>query len=146
MGRPPRWSGLPSPPRCFCFGCRPAPAYHRSRRPCRRDYGFQVPVQYQGYRRMVASLEACFTAWATRSAISLALSDARRSTIRKEWWFSSRMVLSWREVKALLTISSIALRSSRLRTPERMSVIKRILNCGRWRLPLRARASISSGR
>jgi len=38
--------------------------------------------------------EACFRAWATWPAISLALSYARRSTIRKEWWFSSRMVHS----------------------------------------------------
>jgi hypothetical protein len=36
------------------------------------------------------------------------------------------------------------LRSSLLRTPERMPG-KTILNCRRWRLPLRARASISSG-
>jgi hypothetical protein len=78
-------------------------------------------------------------------AIFLAISYARRSTIRKEWWFSSRMVLSWREVKALLTMSSMELRSSRLRMPERMPVIKRILNCCRWGLPLRARTSISSG-
>jgi hypothetical protein len=27
------------------------------------------------------------------------------------WWFSSRMVLSWTEVKALLTFSSMELRS-----------------------------------
>ena len=33
-------------------------------------------------------------AWATRPAISLALSLGRCSTIRKEWWFSSRMVHS----------------------------------------------------
>jgi hypothetical protein len=41
--------------------------------------------------------EACFRAWATwamRPAVSLALSLGRCSTIRKEWWFSSRMVHS----------------------------------------------------
>jgi hypothetical protein len=36
MGRPPRWSGLPALPGCFSPGCRPAPAYHRRRRPGRR--------------------------------------------------------------------------------------------------------------
>jgi len=54
------------------------------------------------------------------------------------------MVLSWTDVKALLTIRSIEPRSSRPRTPERMPVMKRILNCCRWELPFRAR-SISSG-
>jgi hypothetical protein len=49
-----------------------------------------------------------------------------------------------RKAKALLTFSSIELRYSRLRTPERMPVIKRILNCWRWGLPFGAR-SISSG-
>jgi len=42
-------------------------------------------------------------------------------------------------------MSSIELRSSRLRVPERMPAIERILNCCRWGLPFRARAGISSG-
>jgi len=111
---------LLSPPRCLCLGCRPAPAYHRSRRPGwqARPYGFQVPVQYGGVQED-APREACFMVWAIWPAISRALSYARRSTIRKEWWFSSRMVLSCRDVKALLTSSStMSSRSSRLRMPE----------------------------
>jgi len=50
-----------------------------------------------------------------------------------------------RKAKALPTFSStMSSRSSWLRMPERMPVIKRILNCCRWGLPFRAR-SISSG-
>jgi len=36
MRRPPRWSGLPVPPRCFRPCSAQLPAYHRSRRPGRR--------------------------------------------------------------------------------------------------------------
>jgi hypothetical protein len=60
-------------------------------------------------------------------------------------WFSSRMLLSWTEVKVLLIIMSMELRPSRVRTLERMLAMKTILNRCRCRLPLRARASISSG-
>jgi len=76
MRRPPMWSGLPSPPRCLRPASAQLPACHRSRRPgsassamasrCRSNAG--------RYRRMVASLEACFIGWATRAAMSLALS------------------------------------------------------------------------
>jgi hypothetical protein len=55
------------------------------------------------------------------------------------------MVLSWTDVKAFLTIRSMELRSSWLRTPERMPVMRTILNGCRWGLPLRAWARISSG-
>jgi hypothetical protein len=37
MRRPARWSGLPSPPRCSCPACRPAPACHKTRRLGRLD-------------------------------------------------------------------------------------------------------------
>jgi hypothetical protein len=47
--------------------------------------------------------------------------------------------------EGLLTLRSRELRSRRLRTPERMPVMKTILNCCRWGLPLSARASISYG-
>jgi len=42
----PRWSGLPSPPRCFCLCSAQLPAYHRSRRPGYSElgHGFKVPV------------------------------------------------------------------------------------------------------
>ena len=70
-------------------------------------HGIQVPVQYRGVKED-APREACFMAWATRPAISLAPSQSKglRSTIRKGWWFSSRMILRWTEVNVLLTSSS----------------------------------------
>ena len=48
MRRPPRWSGLRAPSRCLCFGSRPAPAYHRSRRPGRRAAGLPGAGPIQG--------------------------------------------------------------------------------------------------
>jgi hypothetical protein len=62
-----------------------------------------IPGRTGGYPR-----EACFMAWATRPAISLAPSQSKglRSTIRKGWWFSTRMILRWTEVNVLLTSSS----------------------------------------
>jgi hypothetical protein len=146
MRRPPRWSGLPAPLRCFYpASARALFACHRSRRPGRRTRPWLPgagPIRgrkggclprglFHGLGNMARHIPGPFV--------------RRCSTIRKEWWFSSRMVLSWTEVKALLASSSVELRSSRLRMPERMPVIKRILNCCRWRLPFRARASISSG-
>jgi hypothetical protein len=55
--------------------------------------GFHKSVQCGGAQEN-ASREACFMASATRPAISLALSESRGlcSTIKKELWFSSRMV------------------------------------------------------
>ena len=143
MRRPPRWSGLPAPPRCFYPGCRPAPACHRSRRPGRRGHGFQVPVQCRGVKEDAPERPASGPGqhgppylWPFRTPD--APLSGRSGGFPPEWSTART------EVKALLTISSIELRSSRLRMPERMPVIKRILNCCRWGLPFRAR-SISSG-
>jgi hypothetical protein len=55
------------------------------------------------------------------------------------------MVLSWTEVKALLTSRSREPRSSRLRMPERMPVIRRILNCCRWGLPFQSAQHLLRG-
>ncbi len=41
-----------------------------------------------------------------------------RPTIRKLWWFSSNMVISWKDVKARRTSNSVKLRSRRLRMRE----------------------------
>ena len=82
MRRPPRWSGLRAPPRCFCPASAQLPAYHRSRRPGRQTRPWlpgagPIPGRTGGCPR-----EACFMAWATWPAISLALSYAGCSTIR----------------------------------------------------------------
>ena len=56
---------------------RPAqlPAYHRSRRPyLHAAMAFWCRSNAGAYRRMVASQEVCFRAWATYSTISLASS------------------------------------------------------------------------
>jgi len=77
-------------------------------------------------------------AWATWPAILLALLYAGCSTIRKGWGSPPGWSTARTEVKALLTVSSMESRSSRLRMPERIPAIKRSLNCCRCGLPLRA--------
>jgi hypothetical protein len=47
--KPPRWSGFPAPPRCFCPCSAPLPACHRSRRHGGiLDHGLQVSVKCRG--------------------------------------------------------------------------------------------------
>ena len=103
-------------------------------------HGFKVPVQYSGVQedgRLRPGRRGSPYPWPFRNA------DAPLSGRGDEsppGWSTART-----EVKALLTSSStMSSRSSRLRMPERMPVIKRILICCRWGLPFRAR-SISSG-
>jgi hypothetical protein len=109
-------------------------------------HGFQVPVQYRDVqedappRGLLHGLgNWCRVySWPFRTSGDCAPLSGKDDG-SPPGWSAART-----EVKALLTFSSIALRSSRLRMPERMPVIKRILNCCKWGLPFRAR-SISSG-
>jgi hypothetical protein len=145
MRRLSRWPGLPSPPRCLCLGCRPALAYHRSKDPVGAVMASRCRSNTRAYRRMTPSRPASGPgqngppySWLFQQSRGLC------STIMNggspPGWPTART-----EVKALFTDSSVELLSNWLRMPERMPVIKRILNCCRWGLPFKARARISSG-